>query len=292
MLAVLLLISTPIAATQFHEEPSQAASNQLYSEAAEFLYNYVQQEGLAVDSVCAEEHPSGVVLHVEMTDSEQTTRFSDASVITEGFYSMLNYDESVFQSVNRVSVKWPRDGEFQNRSMYIPREWVREYANQELSWEGLTATVFATETSYEFGYYPGSEAVCYPSSPTPAETEQESSNPNRKTQNQTNRASDNPSVEFLNCSTVRIHGDYQNTMVFWSTYIPGILNNQDTLGQVSGTTTISITDIMGEDYEDIDRSVIDAVELYKDSEAFMSEPEVRKENPKLEKCHKQANPDS
>ncbi len=96
-------------------------------------------------------------------------------------------------------------------------------------------------------------------------------------------------IEFLDCTTVRVTGDFETGMMYWSAYVPGIINNQDPFGPISGTETITISDIQGVSDDITEKSVIDAVAVFKGE--YDSSPDLRKENPRLDDCHTRAKTD-
>lgn len=96
-------------------------------------------------------------------------------------------------------------------------------------------------------------------------------------------------IEFIDCTTVRVTGEFGTVMLYWSAYVPGIVTNQDPVGPVSGTRTITISDVEGVDGSIEDRAVIDAVGVFEGG--FDSSPDLRKENPRLDACHDRADPE-
>lgn len=99
---------------------------------------------------------------------------------------------------------------------------------------------------------------------------------------------DNQEIEFLDCTTVRITGNFEEVMIGWSSYLPGFASHYTPVGSVSGTETINIAD-WSSDESASDRVVIDSVGAYTDG--FDDSPDIHKENPRGEQCLDEARPD-
>lgn len=102
---------------------------------------------------------------------------------------------------------------------------------------------------------------------------------------------DDPSeaIEFIDCTTARVVGDYQEVMIYWSGYVPGIVTNLDSVGEVSGDTVIGLADLYGEDSDFENHVVLNSVELYKEK-SFDGNPDIQKRNPNREACDERARP--
>lgn len=181
VVCVFLLICSPIAATtssskQTPTDPSltnetdRVKTQENTANAVRWFYRNLQQEGVRVDTVCAQEHPSGNILHVIMEETDQTTRVTDAEVTAALYATAKTEYTSRFPSFDRVVLDWPADGEFTDRTMYISNRWMNEYLNGQMTGEELVRTIAATESSYDTAYEPSDQATCHPDTPESAET--------------------------------------------------------------------------------------------------------------------------
>lgn len=93
-------------------------------------------------------------------------------------------------------------------------------------------------------------------------------------------------IEFIDCTTVRITGEFESVVVSWSEYDTDIVTHRDTVDSITGSTTITISDVAPADFQNNERAVIDRVDAHKSPSS--EEPELQKENPDSESCHEHA----
>lgn len=196
LLSVLLVFTSPItAAVSFMEQPNkqlytesptihevnaedQVDSQADYSSVVRYFYENLHNQGVRADSVCAEESTSGsIILHVQMEGTDEVTRFTDAQLTAAVYAEGIREYGSTFEAIDRVSMEWPYDGEYSQRTMYIPDQWIYEYLSGELTGTELVYLIASTDSSYDQPYQPESDATCYPASPSSPETE---SSPNEE----------------------------------------------------------------------------------------------------------------